>query len=420
MQVNYNQSMRLAGVLLLTIVSMVVEPQILTQKSFQGTNYRTQHADNEVKADGTQFWVNAPQWMSDLQSLLNLPVKQPILEQVIISEIQNVENVGDFANTLELLKVGSVLYPRDAIFAYRLGMIMAVFQPDQSQQYLALAQDEDPTLSDSTNLVIQFLETNPGKTALEAVHLGQVMGHVNEWKLAETLFTRAVAANPQLADAWALLGQTRVMLGGDGFNQFSKALSLNPNSPVGLALMSMYWKNHQRSDLALDYMRLLNALEPDQVSWVFELGNLEAQDQDLETAFMSFVRATVMAPKDPSSWQNLALFCFNYSVHLEDAGLPAVRTLMELSPDDPLSLTLMGEGLFKQGDADTAERFLLRAIQKEPTFSSAHYFLGFMYITQHNKSLAFPELVEVIELDGERGYGPLARRLLEENFGNGK
>jgi tetratricopeptide (TPR) repeat protein len=412
--------MRLAGVLLLTMISILIEPAVLSPKLTRRAIHIMEPPQIETKADQTQVWVNAPQWMSDLKSLLTLPVDEPILMQVIKSEIQKDENTGEFANALQMLKVGLILYPRDANFPYRLGLIMAVFQPDQSQQYLSLAQDEDPSLSGSANTVIQFLETNPGKEALDSVHLGQVMGQVNEWNLADVLFTRAVEADPQLADAWALLGQARVMLGGDGFSQFGKALSLNPNSPVGLALMSLYWKNHRRVDLALDYMRLLNSLEPDQVSWVIELGNLNAMNQDLEAALSAFVRATVMAPKDPTSWQNLATFCLKYSVHLEDVGFPAARTLMELAPNDPLSLTLMGQGLFKQGDKDTAERFLLRAVQKTPQSSIAHYFLGYLYITENNKSSAFPELVKVIELDGNIGYGPLARRFLEENFGIGK
>jgi Flp pilus assembly protein TadD len=102
-----------------------------------------------------------------------------------------------------------------------------------------------------------------------------------------------------------------------------------------------------------------------------------------------------------------------------DLALPAVRKSMALAPNDPLSLTLMGQSLIKQGDMDTAERFLLQAVETEPTFSSAHYFLGYLYINENNKTAAFPELVIVIEKDGNFGYGPLARRLLEENFGPG-
>ncbi len=409
--------MRLAGFFLLTLLSLVLVPQISSRQSADSTIFRMEQPQVAAQTNQAQIWVSAPQWMSDLKSLLTLPVEEPILKQVIKSEIQKDENEGNFADALELLKVGLILYPRDALFPYRMGMILAVFQPDQSQQYLALAKDEDPSLAAAADPVIQFVETKPGSGALDSVHMGQVMGQVDEWKLADTLFTRAAETNPQLADAWALLGQARVMLGEDGFNQFSKALSVNPNSPVGLALMSMYWKTHQRFDLALDYMHLLNSLQPDQVSWVFELGSLYALNQDLEAAFLNYLQATAMSPKDAITWQNLAIFCLNYSVHLEDAGLPAVRTLMTMEPDAPLSLTLMGQGLLKQGDKDTAERFLIQAVQKAPEFTTAHYFLGYLYISENNNSAAFPELVKVIELDGDKGYGPLARRLLEENFG---
>jgi len=409
--------MRLASVLFLMTLSMQLIPRNPGQQIAQGMFSQTGDAGLADQVNQTQIWVTAPSWMSDLKSLLTLPSDEPILKQVIKSEIYKNENHGKYADALEILKVGLILYPRDALFPYRMGMILAVFQPSQAQQYLALAKDEDQSLAVTANPVIQFVETTPVSEALDSVHLGQVMGRVNEWKLADTLFTRAVETNPQLADAWALLGQVRVMLGGDGYNQLSKALSVNPTSPVGLALMSMYWKNHQRIDLALDYMRLLNSLQTDQISWVFELGNLNALNQDLEAAFSDYLQATVMAPKDPTTWQNLAIFCLNYSVHLEDVGLPAVRTLMEMKPDDPLSLTLMGQGLLKQGDRDTAERFLLRAVQKAPANTTARYFLGYLYISENNKSFAFPELVKVIEMDGSSGYGPMARRLLEEIFG---
>ena len=411
--------MRLAGVLLLTVISMYFLPHIPSQQNAHGILFRRDDLPLAFQTNQTQIWVNAPQWMADLKSLLSLPVDEPILKQVIKSEIKRDEKDGNFAAALQLLKVGFILYPRDAIFPYRMGMILAMFQPKQAQQYLAMAQDEDKSLGATVNPVIQFVETDPGSEALDSVHLGQVMGQVNEWELANALFTRAVETNPQLADAWALLGQARVMLGENGFYQFSKALSVNPDSSMGLALMSMYWKNHQRYDLALDYMHLLNTLQTDKISWVIELGSLYSLNQDLESAFAAYLQATVMAPKDPLTWQNLAIFCLNYSVHLEDVGLPAIRTLMVLAPNDPLSLTLMGEGLIEQGDKDTAERFLLKAVQKAPAFSTAHYFLGYLYIYENNKSTAFPQLAKVIELDGNSGYGPLARRLLVENFGPG-
>ena len=242
------------------------------------------------------------------------------------------------------------------------------------------------------------------------------MGQVDEWRLAKVAFTRAVEMDDQLADAWALLGQARSMLGEDGFNQFGKALQVNPNSSIGLALMSLYWKGHKRFDLAINYMILLTIQKPEEGAWQIELGSLYSLSQDMPSGLKAYIKATEISPKNVNSWQSLAQFCSNYGIQIENTGLPAIRRALELAPKDPLSLTIMGQIMIQLGDRDTAERFLKQALEQAPSMSGAHYFLGYLYNLENDRPLAYNELVEVIRLDGKDGYGPLARRILERDY----
>lgn len=378
--------------------------------------------ENDIRMESqsfdTEIWISAPQWMIDLKQLFSLPIDEPIIMQAIKNVIDLSMKQEKFTDIIELLSIGMRLYPSEVLFPYKMGLLLTMLHPERAKTYLTMSKAEDQTLTSKVELVIDYLRTSSGTDALDFVHLGQVMGKINEWYLAESAFDQAVANNPQLADAWALLGQAKVMIGEDGYDQFSKALTINPTSPIALALISMYWKTNQRYDLALDYMNLLHSLQPGQVLWIIETGNLHSLSQDLATAFLEYKSATLLFPDEPIAWQNLAIFCLNYSVHLEDTALPAVRKVMELAPDDPLSQTLMGQMLIKQGDNDTAERFLHQALERDPDNGAAHYFLGYLFIKENNITAGFSELVSAIKSDGNLGYGKLARRMLEEEFGH--
>jgi Tfp pilus assembly protein PilF len=76
-------------------------------------------------------------------------------------------------------------------------------------------------------------------------------------------------------------------------------------------------------------------------------------------------------------------------------------------------MDLMGQVLVHLGDLASAERFIVKALQADPTYAAAHLHLGLVYLLQGDPQAARRSLETAASLDPHGSTGSLARRLLE-------
>ena len=151
-EVHYNQRMRLAGFVL--VLQLIVNLMIPAFALNSNTAMNLSITKSAPLSQSELNWVSAPQWILDLKPWLTLPTDEPILLQAIKQGIAARENAEQYADAIELIKAGLVLFPTDAFFPYRMGMIFAIFQPEQAQQYLSLAAINDQGLRQILNLFL--------------------------------------------------------------------------------------------------------------------------------------------------------------------------------------------------------------------------------------------------------------------------
>lgn len=318
----------------------------------------------------------------------------------------------------EALKEQSRLDAGDVYAHYRLGLLLAYLEPEHSLPELMLASSLDP----ETDPAVQTLRAALNLSATQAdpsqqmLTIGRALGLVQEWQLAVAAFDKAIASDPENAEAWAWLGEAKQQTGQDGSAELDQAVSIGHSSVVVHALRGLYWNRQKEySRMLVEYQQAAE-LEPDNPAWQVELGSAYSKKGDIVSAFTSYQHATDLAPNDSTYWRLLAVFCAENGVYIEEAGLPAAQKAAELSPNDPFALDALGWSYLSSGRYANAEQILLDVIAQHPDYLPSHIHLAMTYLAQGNQSAAFNELTFVRDADAGGSDGLLAEKLLAMYF----
>lgn len=326
---------------------------------------------------------------------------------------------GESENELRsVLGQWSRLEPQNGLVRYRQGLLMLPVNDQNAVQVLLEAGRLDPRISPEVEILRRAvgLAGQSDNAAYRALVIGRALGSVGEWTLARRMFLAAIETAPGYAEAHAFLSEAEQQLGRDGAPELQKAGKLAPESVVVQALSSVYWRRQGEPKRALAALQRVIQAEPDEAIWQAEAGATMAASGDLIAALPYYQKAVEMEPGNPEWWAALAHFSVDYSVDLTHVGLPAARQALQLAPNDPTILDLMGQVFLKLNDLASAERFLQRALQIDRSLAAAHLHLGQVYIQWERPGPALESLTTASRLGANSEVGSLARRLLKQFF----
>jgi tetratricopeptide (TPR) repeat protein len=332
--------------------------------------------------------------------------------------------IADLHNLISLL-------PGDATIHYRLGLVTATQEPESGLAHLARAVELDETLGSRARIMQRGITSArvAESRAYSLMAAGRALASLDEWKFAEEAFRQATLASPNYAEAWAYLGEARqhtvdglwpagnkVLPPETGLPELKKAIELDPNSIPAYLFMGLYWRRQDRYDQALASLQTAIEIEPENPVLQVEMGEILATLGDLNAALTAYRKAGQLAPNDPSYLNFLVAFSLKYEYHIEEIALPAARQAVILAPDDPAVLDSMGQVLIKLDDQINAERFIARALEKDPEFAPAHLHMGQVYLLQGKLALAQAQFNQVKELAPDSPAAEQAQRLIKAYF----
>jgi tetratricopeptide (TPR) repeat protein len=311
--------------------------------------------------------------------------------------------------------------PQDARAAYQLGLLQVVDSPEEASRWISLAASLDPSYQAAvgTLRLAQGQAELNGDQAYRDTVMGRWLGAQEAWDVAEYAFGKAVANNPDYAEALAFLGQARLEQNREGLNDLVNAVRINPQSVLSRVLLASYYARNSDFDRAILQMQAAAQLEPERAIWQIELGNFSAEAGDLVTANAYFARARELEPDNSQVWEGTARFSLSYSVDLRGLGLPAARRLISILPVDPVGYDLAGAVLAGLGDFRSAERFLHRAIETQTGYAPSYLRLGQVYLQLSDLPWANYYLSQAVRIDPDGETGKAAQRLLERYLGKG-
>ncbi len=258
---------------------------------------------------------------------------------------------------------------------------------------------------------------------------GRGLASLGEWKFAEEAFRQATLTSPDYAEAWAYLGEARqhtidglwpegnkALPPETGLPELKKAIELDPNSIAAYLFMAMYWRRQDRYDQALASLQTAIGIDPQNPILQIEMGETLATLGDLGAALDAYRKAVELSPNDSSFLNYLVSFSLKYEYHIEEIALPAARQAVILAPDDPEVLDSMGQVLIKLDDQINAEKFLNRALEKDPSYAPAYLHLGQVYLIQGKLPQAQAQLNLVTKLAPGSPAADQAQRLIRAYF----
>lgn len=306
--------------------------------------------------------------------------------------------IGDMVGTVNTLLNAYHLREGDIEVNYLLGVQLAVTEPQNAVKFLTVSSTAGGSREAVSKELLTEIENSEETDMLRSLRVGQILSNAGEWDLAARSFDEVVNAFPQNGFAWALLGEALQHSGGSGFEELQKALSLDPKSDMVNALMALYYRRQNKTEMAIDYLKKAITANPKEAAWQIELGNTYAEAGNLQSALDAYSEATKVEPEDPTAWQALASFCFSRNIEISPTGIDAARKALSLDPKNPELLDLMGVGLLINDDPDSAERFFSQAVELAPENATYHLHYGQLYIQKGDCARASTELKEAITL----------------------
>ena len=335
-------------------------------------------------------------------------------------------NYNRAINTLkELLDIQTQLfntqYPISLTY-FNLGILLAAHNPQSAPPYLLQAAELDPQkrsqLRDLAFAIQRALPKNePTLTLLEA---GRQLAQQGLWNYAAHAFQQATQLRPDYVEAWAYLGEAyyhiETQTKEDALSTLKYALSLDPESLAANTFLALYWQREGDHHQSQEYIQIAASLDENNPTLQIYLGEITALLGNLETAQAFYEKAIQLDPYDATTFQALAEFCLRYNLDSQQIAFPAARQAVLLAPNDPASLDVMGQVLFRSGDYQNAERFYHRALVQDSQFPQAHLHLGILYFLHEDALLAHDQLSKVISLAPGSPSADHAQRLLDEYF----
>ena len=325
---------------------------------------------------------------------------------------------GDLDGTLLAALRWLELEPKSVQAAWLTGMLLSPRSIADAARPLASAGNGEGAEAEQSRRLLEVL----GQAALQndrayqLVLIGQRLGELGQWDVAETAFQAALILAPEYAEAWAFLGESRQQQGKDGWTALLRAKSIAPNSDIVLSALTLYWSRQNKPMVALQYLQKLAANHPDQGRWQVEIGGTYAQAGDLVSAMAAYQRAVEIEPINAQFWRALAVFSATYGFDFDAFSQPAIERALILASKDLLVLDAAGWVYLTHGDLEKAEQFLQLALAEDDEFETAQLHLAQVYIAGNRFSLAFPLLKIAAVQNADPAVASQAQRLLDKHF----
>ncbi len=195
-------------------------------------------------------------------------------------------------------------------------------------------------------------------------------------RAAEDLYRQVLAANPNYADAWHLLGVVAYQTGEyeSAVQHISRAIALHPSQSVFHSNLGNALQALGKITDAIESYRQAVQLDPQIPDYYNNLAAALQKQGKLEEAVIHFRRALSLAPSDAEIHSNLAAALFKHG--LPDEAVDLYRRAIQINPRLPEVHYNLGNALRCQQQFEQAAASYRRALELNPELAVAHDGLG--------------------------------------------
>lgn len=356
---------------------------------------------------GQVYW-DANQ-LENAYAIWQMIIAKPIVQADDLRElVQLQQSKNDWFGAYQALLKWKQVDPENKDIVPALAYSQIIFEP----------QSAITTIADSNNHKLQSLlpeieiivdEENP---VYQMILSGNLLSSIGEWDYASAAYAYATRLDPNYAEGWAFYGNALLNLGKDGYSALNKALTISPESIIARAYLASYWRSQNDFERSLEIYQELSSDEPGQVIWQQELGNTYILAGYLDKALQAFKKTTKIDPGNSYYWINLARFCGDYKIEIQEIGLPAARQALLIDEKNWEALDSLGWLFLLLEDYTSAERFLTSAYKAAPESALVNLHLGQLFYFLKKTQLSTYFLKRSIEFADDEALIQLANKFL--------
>ena len=312
--------------------------------------------------------------------------------------------------------------PENSTSLYQLALIEMILDPEAALPHLEAAEAADPDLRTQTGRLKAAVRqaTAIKDRAYQLTIAGQALSSLEEWPLAEIALERAVAENPDYAEAWAYLGEARQQAGSPGgLDALQTAYAINPESFAANLLLSIYYRRTDKAPIAIPYLETALSQQPNNLDLNAELAQTLIDAGRVPQAFEHLETLTEQYPENATIWLKLAQLSVDNNLQVAEDGLPAARQAVVLDPENPQAVLTLGRAYLLLDQPVLARRFLTQAADLDPQLAEPHYFLGILFLNTREYPSAESELHAALsraESSGQELFVEQIKTLLSQYF----
>ncbi len=339
----------------------------------------------------------------------------PRFEARLRAHIDKLFQEKRYAEAEMAIGVFNSINPSDAEIHYRLGMIIAVRDPQKALASFRLADDLAPEGHPQAQELIQAIEDAriADDPAYTMAVVGQILAKHEHWWLAAEAFRGAIALRPDYIDARTYYGLCLDKSGKDGLIILQEAVNMAPDQPLPHLSLGMHWLEAKNPEAALDEFEVAARLNPNNPVIAAQIGQTYDLLGDTATAIEAYRIAAELNPQDPTFWLLLAQVSLAREYQVESIALPSARNAIALDPANPVALDSLGYAYILIGDFEYAERFLSKSLQLDPMQPLTQYHFGLLSLMQNDAPQAYAAFRFAQYLDPDGAVSELAQRVLK-------
>jgi tetratricopeptide (TPR) repeat protein len=235
-------------------------------------------------------------------------------------------------------------------------------------------------------------------TISEALALAVQHHQAGRLQAAQQIYRQVLAAEPNQADAWHLLGVVAFQLGKHeaAVEQISRAIALNGAVAAFHSNLGNAFQGQGKTNEAIACYRRALELDPRLAETHNNLGNVLKEQGKLQEAVACYRRALELAPNYADAHYNLGLALHDQG--RTDEATACYRRVLQFDPAHARAHNNLGNALQGQGNLDEAIACYQRALELNPAFAQAHYNLGNAYNARNQPDQAAARYRRALEL----------------------
>ena len=311
----------------------------------------------------------------------------------------------DSTNSRALENIASILIHsgkiKDAIGYYERIIPNKIITPRLKKRALALLYYNAEMLDTSMALITDLLSENSSDAEL-LFYLGSIYKDKKEYDLAELQFKKALVHSQDYTEAWRQL--TFMYLDN---KEYEKALSTayefnrtQPQDPNSWRLYGYLLTKNKKYSEAVEVLKKALEFSPKDVGLLFDIAAAQERSGNYKKAEYYFMKVMELDPKNAAAANYLGYLWADLNIKLEKAK-KLIEIALKSDPKNPAFLDSYGWVLFRMGNLEESEKYILSSMENLYDDPVAYEHIGDIYRAQKRYEEAVKAYEKCVELGSE-------------------